>query len=67
MPAEEDFLRMASVAWGQEVTDINMLRDRVVQIDYTIATHWQYREMYESNGSILYLDAETRKAIGIWR
>lgn len=66
MPSEEDFLRMATVAWGHEVTDIESLRDRVVQIDYTIATHFQTREMYETNGSILYLDADTRKPIGIW-
>lgn len=66
MPKKEMLLSMASVAWGHEVTDLEELRDHVVQIDYTIASHWQYRDTFEDNGAILYLDAETREVMGIW-
>lgn len=66
MPSEKDLLRMVLQAWGYEVTDIETLRDKVVQIDYTIASHWEYRETFEVSGAILYLNAETRTVIGIW-
>jgi hypothetical protein len=32
----------------------------------TISSHWQHREPFEEQGSILYLDAETRKPMGIF-
>lgn len=66
MPTEEDLLRMASVAWGKPVKDIKKLRDKVVQVDYSLTSHWEYRDSFEQNGAILYLDAEKRKPMGIW-
>lgn len=66
MPTEKDLLRMATVAWGHPVEDVESLRDKVVQIDYTIASHWEYREAFEANGATLYLDAESRTPMGIW-
>jgi hypothetical protein len=66
MPTKQDLLRLATVAWGQPVEDLDLLRDKVVQIDYTIASHWQYRDAFEQNGAILYLDAEKRTPMGIW-
>jgi hypothetical protein len=66
MPTEEDLLNMAKVAWGKPVNDIKKLRDKVVQVDYTLASHWEYRDAYEQNGAILYLDAEKRMPMGIW-
>lgn len=32
----------------------------------TVATHWKHRDIFDDQGSILYLDAETRKPMGIW-
>jgi hypothetical protein len=66
MPTELELLGMVTLAWGKAVDDISLLRDRVVQVDYTLASHWKYRDAFEQNGSILYLDAESRKPIGIW-
>ena len=66
MPTKQDLLRMATMAWGHPVQDLESVRDKVVQIDYTIASHWQYREAFEQNGAILYLDAASRTPMGIW-
>jgi hypothetical protein len=66
MPTENDLKRMAEVAWGHPVDDLETLRDKVVQVDYSLAAHWEYRKAFEDNGAILYLDAEKRTVMGIW-
>ena len=65
MPDEKEFLRMGRVFWGKEV-DLEYFRKRVVEIDYTVATHWQHRELFEDQGAILYLEAKSKKPMGIW-
>lgn len=57
---------MVSVAWSHPVEDLMSLRDKVVQVDYMILSHWKYREAFASNGAILYLDAKKRTVMGIW-
>jgi hypothetical protein len=66
MPSKEELLHMAEVAWRKPVKDINKLRDKVAQVDYTLASHWEYRDAYEQNGAIVYLDTEKRLPMGIW-
>jgi len=66
MPTEQDLLRMASVSLEGPIEDLESLRDKVVQIDYMISSHWEYRDAFEHNAAILYLDAENRKPMGIW-
>lgn len=66
MPTERHLLHMASSAWGKPVDNIETLRNKVLQVDYSHSSHWEYRDAFEHNAAILYLDAENRSPMGIW-
>jgi hypothetical protein len=65
MPSSDEITRMGNAFYGEAVS-LSSFRDRVVEVDYMIATHWEHRDMFEEQGAILYLDAETRRPMGIW-
>lgn len=64
-PKSEDLLRMGRVFWGKDVP-LEKFRKRVVEIDYTASNRWEHRELFEDQGAILYLDAKSKKPMGIW-
>ena len=65
MPDISEFLRMGNVFWGTHVP-LEEFRNKVVEINYNVATHWDHRAMFEEQGAILYLEAASRKPMGIW-
>ena len=52
---------------NRNIIPLARFKDKVVEIDYAVFAKQQEREGYMSGGAILYLDAKTRKPIGIWK